>query len=82
MIKLLHLLISFPINLGELSHRYKLSDLILLKIFTMFFKKDFIYLFKKESEHGQGWRGRGRSRLPTEQGASHGAPSQDPEIMT
>ena len=26
--------------------------------------------------------GRGRSGLPTEQGAQHGARSQDPEIMT
>ena len=48
-----------------------------------FFKKDFIYSF--EEERAQVVRGgveRGRSRFPTEQGARHGAPSQDPEIMT
>ena len=36
-----------------------------------------------ENKHEQGRnRGRGRSRPPVEQGALHGAESQDPEIMT
>ena len=46
----------------------------------------FIYLRERETEHkmvGEGvQRGRGRSRLLAEQGAQHGALSQDPEIMT
>ena len=40
----------------------------------------FAYLF--ERKHTSKDTGRGRSRLPTEQGAWHGTRSQDPEIMT
>ena len=53
------------------------------------FLKDFIYLFEresmKESTRGEGerWqRERRRSRLPTEQGAQCGSPSQDLKITT
>ena len=48
-----------------------------------FFKKDFIYLFDREStSRGSGSQGRGRSRLPVEQEVLCGALSQDPRIMT
>jgi len=43
-----------------------------------YFLKDFIYLFERESEQGEG---RGTNRLLAEQGARCRAPSQDPEIM-
>ena len=42
--------------------------------------KDFIYL--RQSKQKQGDKGRGRSRLPTDQGAGCRVRSQDPEIMT
>ena len=52
----------------------------------MFFLK-IMYLFERErrvSEHIMRWgeQQRGRSRFPPEQGARHGAPSQDLGIMT
>jgi len=55
----------------------------------LFFFKDFINLFERESEQereraqvgGRG-RGRGRSGFPVKWGAQHGAQSRDPEIMT
>jgi len=56
-----------------------------IEILFYFFKK---ILFKTEQKGGRGslsrWRGigRGRSILPTEQGAQHGVPSQDSRIMT
>ena len=37
---------------------------------------------RKRAQPGQRDRGRERSRLPAVQGTSHGAGSQDPEIMT
>ena len=43
---------------------------------------DFIDLFEREGESKGREKGRGRSRLPTEQGTRLGAPSQDPRIMT
>ena len=46
------------------------------------FFKDFMYLLEKERAYTQAGRGRGRSRLPTEQGAWCGAQSQGPGIMT
>jgi len=49
-----------------------------------FLKILFIHSREKEGEstsRGMGG-GRGRSKLPTEQGAQHGARSQDPWIMT
>ena len=49
-----------------------LISLTLLKYFN---------LFEREQERAQA-EGRGRSRLPTEQGTSCGAQSQDPRIMT
>jgi len=44
----------------------------------------FIYLTEREPESTSGVnsRGRGRSRLPAEQGAQQEPGSQDPEIMT
>ena len=39
-------------------------------------------MLERERESRSGGRGRGASRLPSEQGARCGAPSQDPEIMT
>ena len=56
-----------------------------LIILRKFFKILFIYLKerKRERDHSRGnSRRRGRSKLPAEQGAQGGAPSQDPEIMT
>ena len=54
--------------------------------FVCFFFKDFIYLRERELERESLSRGRvrwrGRSRVPTEQGAQCGTRSQDPEIMT
>ena len=54
-------------------------------IFRVFFVLEF-YLFiwqrEQESTSRQSSRGRGRSRLPTEQGARCGAQSQDPGIKT
>ena len=52
-----------------------------------YFLKKLFYLFDREEREGaqagvEAGRGRGRSRLPAEQGARHGARSQDPEIMT
>lgn len=44
------------------------------------FLKIFIHL-ERDRELKWGWRGRGRSKLPFEQGAQPGAQSQDPEIM-
>ena len=61
----------------------------ILTAFTIHFKqfiyflKGFIYL--RERGRDSGWeheRRRGRSRLPAEQGARLGAPSQDPGIVT
>ena len=48
------------------------------------FKKYLFYLFDTEREKisTSSWSGRGRSRLPKEQGAHCGAQSQDPRIMT
>ena len=47
--------------------------------------KDFV-IWEKEKENGrvlaQAGGGRGKSKLPTEQGGSCGAPFQDPGIMT
>ena len=43
--------------------------------------KGFIYLFERENELGEGL-GKGKSRLPTEQGACHGAQFQNSGIMT
>ena len=50
----------------------------------IFFKDLLIYLFERVSMgmSGERGRGRGKSRRPAEQGARHGAQSQDPEIMT
>lgn len=48
----------------------------------IFFFLYFIYLFESEAQAGGRSRGRGSSRLPTEQGAQRGAPSRDPEITT
>ena len=50
----------------------------------LLFFTDFINLFERERDRTSRKRetGRGRSRLPTEQGAQCGAQSQDPEIMT
>ena len=45
-------------------------------------KNLFIYLLDRESTSRGRRRGRGRSRLPAEQGARFVAGSQDPEIMT
>ena len=42
----------------------------------------FMSLRERERECKQAHRGRGRRRLPTEQGASFGAWSQDPGIST
>ena len=47
----------------------------------LFYFKDFIYLRDRMSTNGGRARGR-RTRLPTEQGAWHRAPFQDPQIMT
>ena len=49
-------------------------------LFVFVFKK-FIYLFEKEWVRGSrnGGRGRGRSRLPTEQEAQRRIPPQDSE---
>lgn len=53
------------------------NDVSLSKINRSFLKA--IYLF--DSTHWRG-SGRGRSRLPAEQGARYRAQSQDPRIMT
>ena len=53
---------------------------VLALCFWFFVLKDFIYLSDRESTSK--WSRRGRSRLPTEQGAWCGAQSQDPKIMT
>ena len=50
---------------------------------SLFFKIVFIYLRESVCVHSSGeGRGKERSRLPPEQGAQHGAQSQNPEIMT
>ena len=48
--------------------------------YKFFLKILFIYLGERVSPSGR--RGRGTSRLPTEQEAEHRAQSQDPEIIT
>ena len=53
------------------------SVIFLLLLFLILF----IYLAERESTAGR-VAGRGRSRLPAEQGAPRGAWSQDPRIMT
>jgi len=51
---------------------------------SFFFFKDFLYLTERQRETAQagGAAGRGRSRLPIEQGACCGARSQDPGTTT
>ena len=64
--------------------------LMFVPFLSSFFKKYFFYLFiwerekERESKHTQAGEGggKGRSRLPTEQGAQCRAQYQDPEIMT
>jgi len=51
-----------------------------LQVCLFFFKDLFIYLTERAQAGGAA--GRGRSRLPAEQGVRCGARSQDPGIMT
>ena len=60
---------------------YRNISRILISFLSFFLSfLDFIYLFDTESTSRES--GGGRSRLPSEQGARCGAPSQDPGIMT
>ena len=54
----------------------KIKELIVKEVFKIFFE-DFIYLRenKRESTSKERGRGKGRNRLPAEQGAPCGAPS-------
>ena len=79
---------TFIINIiGHICSNFTYnSDVTPQKGYEGFFKKDFIYLFETESTRGReqaeiGERGRGRSRLPTDQGALCQARSLDPGIM-
>ena len=72
-----------PSKTKYLGERQYLIHLFIL-ITLMFLKILFIYLTEREPESPSWGRreGRGRSRLPTEQGAGCRAPSQDPGVMT
>ena len=62
----------------------RIKVIIFCKLF--FFQKLYLFIWEtasqRESTSRRNSRGRGNNRLPTEQGAQHGAWSQDPGIMT
>ena len=70
-------------SVGERNRYFQPSPVVISKILS-FKKIHFIYFFETEREkrNRRGETGRGRSRLPAEQGARCRASSQDPEIMT
>ena len=61
-----------------------LWDPVLLLWFVVCFYLGFLFIWerRRDSDREHKLRRRGRSRLPTEQGAWCGAPFQDPGIMT
>ena len=56
--------------------------LLSVSLYVCLFFKEFIYLTERVRAEGVAGRGRGRSRLPTEQRAGCGTGAQDPGIMT